>query len=529
MNPIHFTTFDICGMIVITSPKGRQEQSMDISLPNSRRPFAERCTDWYIIIMLLVFPLFPGFAGYAEITASKFIFFSTVTGLWIVSLAVSILLGCSVKLRFPQYTAMIYLLILFFSWLLSPDRAVAFLGAGRYDGFLSSALYVLIFLGISSFAKINVLYAKALALSISVCALVALLQICGWNPLRLFPSGLGYYDAGIRYSGVFLGTLGNTNILDAVLCLSLPIFLSLYICGFGAGFLIPVFLCVPLLQKAGGDGSRLAMALTLLSALPLLITDLARVRRLLRTLSVILFMFALSLFWQPSAERVFIFLLSPLCLWLAAAGVLCLALSLIVFPKLSSPSPQKFQTFFLCVSFALLLAGVGIVLLNHRSSGTLYELRQVLSGHAEDSFGSSRLGIWRECLGLFSNRPLLGGGPGTIALRLDIHFSRYVPETGQTLSSYVDNAHNVYIGALVNTGILGLVGLLGVLGCSAAIGFRYRDVPLLTSVSLGAMCCAIQEFFGLGLCLSSPLLWLALGLICSYIPTRLTASSEAVP
>ena len=501
---------------------------MNAVLSAEHPSFAERCTDVYLITMLLVFPLFPGFSGYGSITVSKFVFFAALTGLWAAMLLVSLLRGQGRPLRAPQFAALAYLAILFLSWLLSPERAASFLGAGRYDGFLSCALYVVGFLGVSAFARRTLLYAKALALSVSLCALIALLEIGGGNPLRLFPAGLGYYDAGIRYTGVFLGTVGNTNILDAVLCLSLPLFLALHACGCGAGFLVPVLLCVPLLQKAGGDGARLAMALTLLAALPLLLTALQRVRRFLRACAAILAVLAVSALWQPTAERALRFVYSPQCVVVLAAAAACFALSLLTLCRRFSPSPRALRTFFLCVSAALLLAGAAAVFLVPVSSGTVFELRQLLRGRAEDSFGSSRLGIWRACLKLIPERPLLGGGPGTLALRLDIRFSRFVPETGQTLSTFVDNAHNVYLGALVDTGFFGLFALLGVLAVSAVNGIRRRRDPLILSISLGAVCCAIHAFFGLGLCLSAPLFWLLLGVIHTFDLPR-AAASEAIP
>ena len=49
----------------------------------------ERITDVYLITMLLIFPLFFGFSGYAEITLSKYIFFLAATGLWLVALLVA--------------------------------------------------------------------------------------------------------------------------------------------------------------------------------------------------------------------------------------------------------------------------------------------------------------------------------------------------------------------------------------------------------------------------------------------------------
>ncbi|HBD86136.1 MAG TPA: hypothetical protein DC001_01765, partial [Clostridiales bacterium] len=63
------------------------------------------------------------------------------------------------------------------------------------------------------------------------------------------------------------------------------------------------------------------------------------------------------------------------------------------------------------------------------TEGTMYELSQFLHGHIDDSFGSSRILIWRETLGVIAERPLLGGGPDTLTLRTDMDFSRYVAET----------------------------------------------------------------------------------------------------
>ena len=142
-------------------------------------------------------------------------------------------------------------------------------------------------------------------------------------------------------------------------------------------------------------------------------------------------------------------------------------------------------------------------------SGTLWELRQVLRGELSDEFGSSRVLIWRECLALVRERPLLGGGPGTLPLRLDIRFSRYVSETGRTLASYVDNAHNVYLGTLVNCGAVALAAELGVLVLALRGAFRDRDRAALATALAGAL---VHGLFGLGLCISEPVFWLALGL-----------------
>lgn len=122
-----------------------------------------------------------------------------------------------------------------------------------------------------------------------------------------------------------------------------------------------------------------------------------------------------------------------------------------------------------------------------------------MQGNIKDSFGSSRILIWRKSLELVPERMLLGGGPGTLSLRLDVNFSRFVEETGQTLSSSVDNAHNDYLGILVNTGLLSLAAYLAAQLTSLFQGgksgkvFGILRLPCLLSVML-----SIQHFSDLG-------------------------------
>ncbi len=477
----------------------------------------EQITDVYLITMLLLFPLFFGFSGYSQITASKFVFLLTATGLWLAALlAAALLHRAEVPVLRPVHTAALALaLAAILSWLCSGDLRSSFLGAGRYDGLLSTLVYLLIFSGVSCFGRPKMLHFRAAALALTLILLISLLQLAGWNPLHLYPRDLGYYDHGIRYSSVYLGTIGNTNILDAIFCLLLPLFFACYV-RFGEwSFLIPAALSVPVIWKAGGDGLKLSMLLTALVIPPLLFSDMPRIRRGLRALAWLLLAAALGAFWQPSAGTPFRFVPAALPAALLALAAAAAALSFCPLPARFSPRPATLRRFFTALSGAALLLGAVMVLFFPGNAGTVYELNQLLRGRAEDSFGSSRIRIWRACLALVPGRPLLGRGPGMLAAYLDIEFSRFVPETGETLRSYVDNAHNIYLAALVNTGVLGLADHLATLGFAAAEAVRRRAEPFVPPLALGVLCGAIHAFFGLGLCLSEPLFWLMLGLLCA--------------
>ena len=413
-------------------------------------PF-ETVTDLYCITMLFLFPLFPGFSGYSNITFSKFVFLLIATGIWLLALAV-----CAFLRKEPlprpgaaQWSALIFLAVALCSACCSPFFPQTLLGAGRYDGLLSIALYVLIFLGVSMFTRPKLIHFYAFAAAVTLCCIVAILQLFGGNPLGLYPNALQWQDAGIRYSGAYLGTIGNTNLLDAVLCLALPLSSCAILRMRRWLFLIPLIVSAVIIAVAGGSGAVVALGAFCLAALCAL----------------------------PRQKKLLIF-----CLLLAA--------------------------FLLLGVLALLWFWPG-------TDGAAYEISQMIHGHFEDSYGSSRILIWRGCLALAPERPLLGGGPGTLSMRLDIIFSRFVPETGTTLESYVDNAHNIYLGYLTNTGVLGLAAYLWLLLCCGLSAFSSNDLSRVCA--LAVFCGAVHAFFGLGLCLTEPIFFVFLGFCASRI------------
>lgn len=412
---------------------------------------AGRVTDSYLIIMLFLFPLFSGFKGYADITFAKFLFLLIATALWLIAL-----LWCFVKNPAPlpkpqkaQYAALVFLLISTLSALISPFFPQTLLGAGRFDGLLSTFVYVLIFLGVSLLTKPKRIHIYAFAAGMTLCCAVAILQLFRINALHLFPDGLTYYDGNHLYSGTFLGTIGNTNLLDAVLCLVVPLCLVPALRERMYPLLIPAALALTIILLAGGSGAHIALLATV-----------------------------------------------PIAM-------------------LTLPKSRRTRRFFAALVLLAFFGGILLAYFWPGQSGAIYELSQILHGNLDPKFGSSRIMIWQGCLELIPQRPLLGGGPGTIALRLDIDFSRFVPETGQTLRTSVDNAHNLYLGYLVNTGLLGALAYLSLLALCLCNFFARRRTAMVSALGLAVICGAVHAFFGLGLCISEPFFWIMLALLAS--------------
>ena len=361
------------------------------------KSLARWITDKYICLLLLVFPLWTGFDGYAQITRWKFIFYAVITVIWAV-LLIFFAVRRREKPRCPKVFAALLSALLAWAAVsaLASEYSVRTLMGWNYDGLLPMALYTVTALGVAAYGEIKKYYVNLLAVSASICCVVALLQLLGQNPLWLYPEGLDYYDAGIKYAGSFLGTLGNTNILGSFLCICCPLFAftALFERARRLWLLLPAALCLAVLVLSRSEAGLLGIAAAALIGVPYYV-------------------------YLNHKRRSFI--LTVAC----EAAIVCAALCVLYFT-----SPEF---------------------------GTLWEAHEILHGRVQDGFGSSRVAIWREALRLFAEEPLLGGGPGSFGMRSALEFSRFVEETGMTVTTRADNAHSAALTALADLGVPGLL------------------------------------------------------------------------
>ncbi|NCB74371.1 MAG: O-antigen ligase domain-containing protein [Clostridia bacterium] len=507
---------------------------INLKLKANTASFSERVTDIYVFVMLFAFPLFTGFEGYSEITLSKYIFFVSASALWLVLLFAAAL---KKKMSFNlKKLDLVEVLILLFtasccvSAVFSSFRSSVLLGEGRFDGLVTILLCAGIFFGVSRFGRVKNSYIYAAALAVSINCIVAVFQILGYNPLQLFPGSYDFYDAGREFSSIFLGTIGNADLFSAYLCLILPLICAFYISAEKRPLILlaPAFLCSLCLFKSGVSGGILALSATVLLAAPFIITNGERLRRALEVALLILssVILAISVKTAETADAVTVtFSFSRACI-IVLILIFCAAAARFALAK-NDFSRKALRLFFLTASGTLFFAGLAAAYFWKGDKGSVYELSQLMHGNFDERFGSSRILIWRKTLELVPEKLLFGGGPGTLALRLDVDFSRFVEETGKTLSSSVDNAHNEYLGILVNTGLVSLAAYLAAQAVSLvrAVKCAARS-EFCCCFACALLCYWIQAFFGLGLFLVSPLMWLCWGLLVSSFRREKSHLSE---
>lgn len=424
--------------------------------------------DAYLALLMTALVFYFGGGGYLMLQEDKWGVFLALSGGYA---ALSVLLALEERLIGARQSAglgetlrssswvhrlmVVYLVFTVLSGAVSPHRELVWLGATRHEGVLTIALYVLSFLLLSRFGRPKGWMLALLGVTVTLQAILCILQLRGGNPLHLYPDGVNYFDGGKVYSGEYLGTIGNVDFLGAYFCIAVPIMLASLL--------------------------RLRAPLRFALLLPLALSAYVIVR--MRVLSCIVGLGAGCVLALPAVLPIGAKAKTRTALAILGAGALGLLLL-----------------------FAVDLGG---------PAGTIHRM---LHGDVPRSVDSGRLYIWREVLERARKRPLLGYGPDTLAAAGIEPFRRYDPDQQKTLLGYIDAAHNEYLNIFFHQGLLALAAYLGAL-ISAAAAWWKRSTENGVAAILGAaaLCYSIQAFFNISMFFVASLFWAVLGLLTASL------------
>lgn len=411
-------------------------------------------------MMSTVFLLGFGPGGYTDITVTKYLIFVMISCLYLLSLVfiavISRVKGERIVVNprslwrdagLTRRFLLCFLLFCLVSAILSPYGAHTIIGYHRYEGIFTIALYVLIFIFVSLYGRPGKWLLLLFAASMTVFSLICFCQFLGYNPFGLYPEGLTYYDAYRAYRYQYLGTIGNVDLVAALLAIAAPIFFLSF------------------LRLPGKSRYLLLIPLGCVIA----VTALSRV---------------------------------------AAAYVAVFGGLLLLIPLAAVKTKRQKRLAWILI-LLLLFCGICLIFFVDYGEGTLHEFHELLHGSWNEDFGTGRIFIWRNVLALVPERPLFGGGPDTLGQRMTVEFQRYDAESGVFYRAAIDTAHNEYLNILVNEGALALAAYLAaflVFLASFIKENRHNDVLAICGAAV--FCYGIQAFFGMRMCLTAPFFWL---------------------
>lgn len=473
----------------------------------------DRVAEGYVLLMgtvfLLAAPFFAAGGGYSCMTGFKAAVYAALTAAF---LAASLLADRKGLRDFPKSPERLlaagYVVFCLASALASPWRRAALLGGSRREGFLHLALYALSFCLVSlrkpRRAAPLVGFAAAAVLMDGLC----LLQLRGLNPLGLYPEGLGWADANLRYAGSYLGTVGNAGQTGVVLAPAAALFFLVILQRSGKAWaLLPALLlsawvlgCMDVTAPIFALG-----AIMLLAPLPLV----SSLRAMLRW----------GCLTGLTAAALLSRLLPPaVCTMPALVGTACGLAGRFL------PGDRPLRHLPRCLTAALALA-LGLFVFTYGGwYAPLRELAGLLHGQVDDSFGSGRLYIWRQVLAAVPGHLWLGTGPDTLALRGLAPYVYAEAAADAAVTLRIDAAHCEALHTLACCGLPAALCRLALDVCAAVRFFRAQS----PACAGAALCYAAVSLTGISMCASAPVFWLllALSLAEDAPPAILKESSE---
>lgn len=419
----------------------------------------------YVFAIITLLPLFFGTASFQNIASAKYNFFFALGVSYIAIMAATAvkgLLGGTVKpispaemlkrSTWPQRFAVCYLLFTWVSACASQYFPETVTGGTRHENALTISICVVSFLLISAYGKPDARLLWGLGISVTLFSVVCFLQFAGLNPFGMYPDGMNYYDAGVKYSGEHLGTIGNVDFIAAYLCLVIPI------------------MWIALLRLSG--------KLRFLLIAPLLCT-----------LAVLFKMHVLSGF-----------------VGVLVGGIIALPVVL----QISCKTKR-----ILCISFGAVAVMSLVAVFFVDFGGSLHELHEILHGNFDESFGSGRFHIWRQVLARIPEHFWLGTGPDTM-LNADLEsFVRFDEALDVYIVSHIDTAHNDYLNIFFHQGVFAFVSYGAMLVSAMVLWIKSSSESSAAAMLGGAcLCHCLHAVFGISQSATTPLFWVALALLC---------------
>lgn len=493
-------------------------------------------TGLYGLFMLTAFLLWVPEKGYSQIVDPKHRIFLVSAALFLGVLAIACLLKLLTEKKkqglgavflwdksrlLPLCLALGMMLWVLLSALVSDYPEVVWQGDRRNEGAVTLCLYMLLFLLAARFWSPGRLHALGASLTGIFNFILTFLQFLGCNPLGLYPGGLNFHHRGERYSGEYMGTIGNSDLLSAMLTM-----VCLYLLG---------QYCVSRRKErwfylAGGLGAWGALLLSEVTAgpvailgclalgLPLCVGKGLGLRRM-GDIGAGLSLLALGksvLGYDFAQEVLRVYPTWSGLSWILLGLALLSVLGAVLLRRLPEGRGYPRVGKAMVILYVLVILAVFLFLFFYSGSNeTLLVLHQLVRLDPPDTLGSSRIAIWKDAVALGLDEPLFGGGPDTYNYRSDLTFTREFLDRPARKTS-VDAAHNEYLNLWVNCGLPAMVlqlALILAVVIPAAKKLDKKRLPLL----LPAVGYGLHALFGISQSLVSPLFYLFLGACCQSL------------
>ncbi len=491
------------------------------------KPLYERYTlinvicNYYLVVVFTVFPLFVNLTftesfpfisfrnGFALIRHQKYYFFLVITALAVIAEVMLLITKSSNDARKPDPSARTLLNMMSFTdlaviaFVLTCAISTAFSQYidmavtgeinvfnnthGRNNGLILMLFYAAVYFLITRCFRFKEYVFIAMAAVSGVIYILAVLNGFYIDPLGILESFRVSTDSGDqRFYNEFMTTIGNKNMFSSVICVTLPVIVSMFVYT-EKFWRKAVYLSVTVLGSMAAvicdsDSVVLGLGAFVMVFTVVYSRNPIKLRKFLLALTVMLSSVKLLLlisiaggehYKELSAIPYKIMMSSLTNYAIAALAVITAALYFVTLKT-------KINRFHLAVPIALgtlfglaVLAGIGTIIYFTLIDTTsdLGEKERVL--RYSDAWGTHRGFMWNKSLEAYKGfsvfKKLFGTGPETLYYTFSPYFAELAERFGD---GSTDAAHNEYINYLLNIGIFGLLSYLTFTGSALVSAFR---------------------------------------------------------
>lgn len=503
------------------------------------------CT--YIAVMLGIFPFYYH-NKYFDMGESKYLFFRTATMLML-ALVLPVLicgrLSVSKKDRTKSRLSVMDRVVLLYagaavlSWILSPFRMHAWIGSDDwYMGLLSQLLFVGIYFMVSRFGP-----EKKWPLWVMGAGGMAVFVIAYLHRFSIDPLGL-YEGVPDKYKLTFVGILGQATWYSSYICIVLPVMMGAYMTAcwgncasdrrerIVTGFCIFLGFCTAVTQNSDSVYIGIGLAFIFLLWFALEKVDVWKryLEILLLAVSAARFTGVLQTIFSeqvPRLDKLSLLVTKGQAGWLVLAlvtalyGVTCTAEKKvleerrerlaflirrirIVFYGLLAAAVISLLILMWLISTGRISAGFASWLQTGKDSYLVYN----------ENWGNGRGRTWNYSLHIFREyspvMKLFGCGPDSFAFYSAIHHAKEIRDMWGNVS--LNNAHNEWLTALIDYGILGAAAYLSVFVTAFISTIRNRkNRPILLAAGAAILAYVGHNFFCYQQAICTPLIFIVMG------------------
>ncbi len=506
-----------------------------------------RAADWMIYLYLFaVFGIYTWITddAYFNITMTRYEFISTATYAFIVLFVIAIAIEKMIeyalldeiisinrivdKKKFwkrPDFWAMAFLMANIFAYIVSIDKATSMMGSnGRYMGCLTYVFLCVMFVFIANRLKPDMLIISIFGITSAFAYIVAIFQHAGID-------FMSYKDriAKSNYH-IFTSTFGNINVFASFICISMPMFIAIYI--FYNKNIRKIFMALLIILGgmstiiSNSDSVYLGVGAAL-CVIFLLSFYNSKTKAFFETLIMfatgnIFVVIMRNLFeceYDKKRGGVAEILDEPKIAIGLLVGV-CLLYGIVLL--LDKKFGQRLVNINRKKIIIYMIVFVGVLFIIFIVAGILLKI-SIFEFNYE--WGTYRGFIWTKCIEIFGDAPVVNKifGYGNETLRLLTHTHCYEEMIEVTGKSY-DNAHNELIQYLVTTGIVGVVSYIGMFVSSVTYMIKNANKePIVLACAASACGYFVQGLININQPITTPLFFvvLAVGVGCARYKERL--------